>query len=1081
MKIVTDSNYLVCDSRTSTLLKRIALAVVVLITALSFSQTGRAQTPCLISRGLDPLDVLNSGVRHNVWIVLDSSGSMGWSFDGGQSRMEVARDVLTEIIDEFVDASGRSLVNWGYVRFDTNWRNRWTACNSQFSNNCVGLNMSNLINCPSCDAPDSSSAVKTALASAVQSNGWPVGGGWTPNGIAMDQISSSISSNGFVSGLLPGQKNFIILVTDGDDTCECEFSWANGTGLSGGIWTPTASPPFEDSVTIPNQLRGGTVNFDYTHGASWSSDRRAINAGTKGRLAYERLNPTVNDRATGEKGSTFVVGMGLYTHSQKRANHLAWEASGAHYNNPNSFHALFADDKPALKQALRNAFAKIGVPQSEVTLGSPVVGTVREVISSWTDPFRVPADHIGDVDSGSPNPDDVRYAREVRSDHRDNVLFSTTVEVPGFKGHFRATNIYKVTDGENPRTMRTADFSEIWDAGTLLRDRSPDSRNIYFNRRGETVLRPFDIANATPSDLGVGAGFLSTIDGTGAFTAQDARDMVVQVVRGYRLSKHPTTNTLYKPNGDINFSEFESDGSTKNWKLYDATATPAIIQNPTRAPDFDPPQNHASEYGVGGSVVGDGFYWDHFNRKTVAYLPTNGGVMHAFDAGTGEEIFGYIPDDVVGLDPSEVSGSRDTLRDLVSLIVAENNGIANHQFLLAGSPTVGDVFLRSDHGGDDSWHTLLTFGRGRGGRFMTGLDVSDPYNPALRFNTGNREGINDLELDGLGETWSTPVMGNVVTDTSFANPNQVDQWVVFFGGGYGCDTSDEGQYLYALRLEDGSVYYHESISNDSSATISHNGLVAMPRLYNPHEMDVADNKDYITRVYIGDLQGNIWKLVTNDVDPNNWELNVLAELGKDQPITAPVALVKDVNNQQVYVTVGTGGDQRVDSSVVEFKFVALLDTDLEGVNTTQYPFGSVPLWEKTLDSEERVYVAPIVIGKVGNVMPPVVFFAGSRPYFNGATCETEFFSSLYALGIFSGMAEVDFDGGGNDESIDLGEGKVTGLYARGNNLYVSESGGLGSEGSLSAYGDGDFSDEAAAGGANFAVQILVNGFRLSPF
>ena len=63
--------------------------------------------------------------------------------------------------------------------------------------------------------------------------------------------------------------------------------------------------------------------------------------------------------------------------------------------------------------------------------------------------------------------------------------------------------------------------------------------------------------------------------------------------------------------------------------------------------------------------------------------------MHAFDAGTGEEIFGYIPDDVMGLDPSEVSGSRDTLRDLVSLIVAENNGIANHQFLLAGSPTVG--------------------------------------------------------------------------------------------------------------------------------------------------------------------------------------------------------------------------------------------------------------------------------------------------------------------------------------------------------------------------------------------------------
>ena len=32
---------------------------------------------CFIDHGQDPLDVLSVGVRHNVWFVLDSSGSMG--------------------------------------------------------------------------------------------------------------------------------------------------------------------------------------------------------------------------------------------------------------------------------------------------------------------------------------------------------------------------------------------------------------------------------------------------------------------------------------------------------------------------------------------------------------------------------------------------------------------------------------------------------------------------------------------------------------------------------------------------------------------------------------------------------------------------------------------------------------------------------------------------------------------------------------------------------------------------------------------------------------------------------------------
>ena len=1074
--------------------KRSVLALVAATVALTFVQTGHTQAPCLIVRGLDPLDVLNSGVRHNVWIVLDSSGSMGSNFGGGQTRMEAARDVLTEVIDEFIDASGRPLVNWGFVRFGTQNRSPNSStrpvCNAQFTNSqCGGLAMSNLIDPPACDQPNSSSSIKSALASAVQSNGAPVDGGYTPNGISMDQISTAIVANGFVANLLPEQKNFVILVTDGDDTCECGLNNNVSGSLVNGIWTPTPVPPFAaPSATIPNQLRGGIVDGSYTVTQSGSADRRAINAGTKGRLSYERLNPTAADRATGAKGGSFVVGMGLSGGGQRRANHMAWEASGESYNNPSAFHALFANDKAALKDALRDAFAKIGVPQTEVSLGAPIVGSVREVIPTYTNSNVSTGDHVGDVGPSSPDQDDIREARKVRGNHRDNVLFSTSVELPGFEGHFRAHSIFSVTDPDNPRTKRTADFRQIWDAGELLQARSPDSgaanaRNLKFNRRGETQLRDFDInGDVRASDLGVGTGFLAEIDGTGALSPDDAMEMVVQVIRGYRLSKHPLTNTLYDTSGNINFSEYEADGVTKTWKLYDSVAGSAVLPHPTRSPDFDPTQNHAAKYGVGGSIYGDGFYWDHFNRQTMVYLPSNSGIMHAFDAETGEEVFGYLPDDVLGLDPNETPGSRDTLADLVRLIVSENNGIANHQFFLSGSPTVGDVFLRGDLGGDDEWHSMLTFGRGRGGRFVTGLDVTDPLNPQLRFNVGNREGMNDNELDGMGETWSTPVIGNVLTDSSVSNEDRVDQWVVFMGGGYGCDNADdEGQYLFAIRLEDGSVHYAEKVSNDSSATIPYNALVAMPRLFNPHEEDTSDANDYVTRVYIGDVQGRIWKLVTKDQDTANWTLGVFAELGTDQPITAPLSLVPDLNAKQIYVMAGTGGDQRVDATVTDFKFVGLRDDDVEGDNNLQYPLGSAGLWERTLNPEERVYVAPAVIGQISNATPPIVFFAASKPTFNTATCEGEFFSSLWAVEIFGGLAYVDLDGTGVGDNVDLGQSKVTGIYARGSNLYVSESGGLRSSGSLTVYGDGKFEDGPTGGGGGFSIHVLVDGFRMSPF
>ena len=64
----------------------------------------------------------------------------------------------------------------------------------------------------------------------------------------MDQISAAIVANGYVAGLLPNQKNFVILVTDGDNTCECGGTETSaGKGLLKGVWTKTAGPQYLQS------------------------------------------------------------------------------------------------------------------------------------------------------------------------------------------------------------------------------------------------------------------------------------------------------------------------------------------------------------------------------------------------------------------------------------------------------------------------------------------------------------------------------------------------------------------------------------------------------------------------------------------------------------------------------------------------------------------------------------------------------------------------------------------------------------------------------------------------------------------
>jgi len=97
------------------------------------------------------------------------------------------------------------------------------------------------------------------------------------------------------------------------------------------------------------------------------------------------------------------------------------------------------------------------------------------------------------------------------------------------------------------------------------------------------------------------------------------------------------------------------------------------------------------------------------SRTQMVYVGANDGMLHAFRADTGAEVFAYIPKTVLG-----------NLRNITATDYSNS-----HAYFVDGSPVTGDVCFGSCSGGSD-WHTVLIGGLNSGGKAVYALDVTDP-------------------------------------------------------------------------------------------------------------------------------------------------------------------------------------------------------------------------------------------------------------------------------------------------------------------------------------------------------------------
>jgi len=280
---------------------------------------------------------------------------------------------------------------------------------------------------------------------------------------------------------------------------------------------------------------------------------------------------------------------------------------------------------------------------------------------------------------------------------------------------------------------------------------------------------------------------------------------------------------------------------------------------------------HSGPVYVGKSVAGYGFddyldfAKDNVNRAGRVYVGANDGMLHAFDASDGSEVFAYVPSMVIGNLPKLAEQPYD------------------HQYFVDGFLTVGDAQFGSD------WHSVLVGGLSAGGIGYYGLDVTDPA--AASENQAVDKILWEFHststgADNLGYSYSRP---------SIVRLNDSGQWGAVVGNGY---LSPAGvASLYVIDIETGDVIKELVVAGGAD-----NGLSS------PTVID-ADDDGVVDAAYAGDLNGNLWKFELGPSGSSTWSVAYgglpLFQTATGQAITtAPEVGRHPEGGRMVYIATG---------------------------------------------------------------------------------------------------------------------------------------------------------------------------------
>lgn len=336
------------------------------------------------------------------------------------------------------------------------------------------------------------------------------------------------------------------------------------------------------------------------------------------------------------------------------------------------------------------------------------------------------------------------------------------------------------------------------------------------------------------------------------------------------------------------------------------------------------------------------YQFEHRERTPYVYVGSNDGMLHAFDATSGEEAWAYIPSTLI----KNRRLARST-SDTAGLVTGVDS-----------APREADVFINGQ------WRTILVGSLRLGGRGLYAMDVTHP--PA---GTATETDIAQRvmwEFDS-GNTLSTAAdppcaansrtcasLGYTYDSINVARIHYENRWVALVSSGYFPEQEQDAAKpsdahepaarrtsLLVIDVETGRLI------REIRTSIAPQPVPSGFRTYGlstPVVYDLAgDQIDDLA--YAGDLAGNLWRFDLSSPNPALWSVDLMfssygaggATNVGDQPIVFNPTALRDPITRQPILVFGTGkylGRDDRTSAIPQQAFYGIRDY---GTDAAAYP------------------------------------------------------------------------------------------------------------------------------------------------
>ncbi len=303
--------------------------------------------------------------------------------------------------------------------------------------------------------------------------------------------------------------------------------------------------------------------------------------------------------------------------------------------------------------------------------------------------------------------------------------------------------------------------------------------------------------------------------------------------------------------------------------------------NPVGSPAF--PYSDGFNAGYGS------FKSTYASRKTVVYVGSNSGMLHAFDGDItssctdcGNELFAFVPSFVYG------DSTTAPTHGLASL----GNKSFTHRPMVDGTPRHFDIDVAKTYSSGTAipdWRTMLIGGLGKGGKGYYALDITNPTAWTSE-TTVAAKFMWEFTDSRMGYTFGDPV---VAKTTKYG-------WVVALPSGI--NNSDGKGYLFLVNPRTGDLL--EAIATSEGSTTAPLNLAHITG-YVPSYRDFT-----LDAIYGADMQGNVWRFDLTPASGSYAAPTKIAQLtdagSTAQPITVRPEVEVDPATGKRYVVVGTG-------------------------------------------------------------------------------------------------------------------------------------------------------------------------------